>query len=187
MPTKEAQEIYEQACKLVGENREDQRAQRDGAAMLIIALKRAGGPFPEAEAELAWVYFYLDDEFKSHIHAATALKADPDQFEARFLKTAWASLSLPGFFAKRQFKSELGKLVDIYQNKCKLNRSAESFLYWSGVLMHMADIGRRNGVSTRRVFSAIDSAPIDRLTFENDEQRAEVQKLRVVAQGYSKV
>lgn len=188
MPTKEALEIYEQAVKLVNDDLKDKQAQRDGAAMLHVALEQAGGPFPEAEAELANAYLGLRNEYESKTYADRALKADPNNFTAQYVKTVWAFSTLPGFIAGQKFKSELNKLIAIFETTCRLDRSADWFIRRSNTLKLFADLAAKEfGISTPRVFVAIAAAPIDHLEYENDEQRAEVKKLRIIAQGRSKV
>ena len=187
MPTQEALEIYEQAVKLLRIDLKDKQAQRDGAAMLLVALEREGGTFPEAEAELASAYLGLGDEYKSKMYADRALKGDPNNFTAQFVKTVWSLSSLPGFFAKQKFKSELDRLITIFENTCRLDRSADSFIRHCQVLKKFADYATKDGFSTPRVFVAIAGAPIDHLEYENDDQRAEVQKLKIISQGRSKV
>ena len=187
MPTQEALEIYAQAVHLVNNDVKDKQAQRDGAAMLLVALERAGDPFPEAEAELAFAYFWLYDEYKSKMYADRALKADPNSFKAQYVKTSWSQLSAKGFFGGQKFKSELDKLITIFGNVCRLDRSAGSFLYRCRLLVVIADVAANQGVSASRVFLAIAATPIDHLEYESDEQKMEVQRLRIIAQGRSKV
>lgn len=187
MPAIEAREVYEQAVKLVNDDPADKQALRDGAAMLLVALEQAGEPFPEAEAELARAYLYLRNEAKSTQCADLALMADPNNFTAQYVKTPWAGISLPGFFAAQKYKSEMDRLIAIFENRSKVDRSATLFLSRSRTLKRMADVAKDYGISTPRVFHAIAKVPIDHLEYETDDQRQEVQKLRVIAQGRLKV
>jgi hypothetical protein len=176
MPIREAWEIHEQAVKLVNDDPTEKQALRDGAAMLLVALEQAGAPSPETEAELARAYLYLRNEAKSKLCAHRALMADPNSFTAQYVKTMWAGISLPGFFAVQKYKSEMDRLIAIFENRSKVDRSATLFLSRSRTLKTMADVAKDYGISTPRVFHAIAKVPIDHLEYETDDQRVEVQK-----------
>lgn len=188
MPTKEAQDIYTQASKLVREDVSDKRSQRDGAAMLLIALERAGGPFPDADAELAFAYFNLFNEHESVKYADRALKVDPHQFTAQWVKTCWAFSKRAGKVADQILKSEIGKLAGTFEKRCRQDQSADLFVDRSRLLMKLADLVMDDrSMSTPELYAAIANAPIDQFEYANDEQRDEVQTLRIIAQGRIKL
>lgn len=188
MPTAEAQEIYEQASKLVRGDVSNKRSQRDGAAMLLIALERAGGPFPDADAELAFAYFNLYNNHESMKYADRALKLDPHQFTAQWVKTCWAFSTGAGKVTNQILKSEIGKLGVIFERHCRQDTCAGLFVDRSRLLMKLADLVMDDrSMSTPELYAAIANAPIDHLDYENDDQRVEVQKLRIIAQGRMRI
>jgi len=87
--TPEAQRCYEKAHDLWGEatiGELDNGKKRDIAALLALAIKKAGTPFPRAEADLSLFLFFLDDTKEAQKHADAALRHDADSFMAQWVR-----------------------------------------------------------------------------------------------------
>ena len=184
MTTTEAKTIFEQASQLLKNNPDDDKIQRDAIGLFLVAIDKAGGSFPEADAEIAWLYFSLRDEFNARRYADYALNSDPNLFIARYVKFGYAFKDLPGFFAKIKFQSERKELLLIFENMCKQGVSSEDFVLYANLLMTLSDKAESIGAfSARGVYETITSVPINKLAYENDDDKANVEKIRLIAQG----
>lgn len=184
----EARAILKQASQLEKSNPDDKKTQRDVVGLLLVAIDKAGGSFPEAEAELAWMYFKLRDEFKAIKYADRALASDPNLFIAQYVKLVYVAVKLPGFFAELKFKNERKKLLQIFENLCKKGISSKDFVSYANVLMEINDESfSKSAFSAKYIYETIASVPIDKVVYESDSDKTEVEQVRLIAQGRSKI
>lgn len=87
MPTEEAVGHYERAIDLCmaapDEGPEHERAMRNAASELLLAVKKACGPYPQAHGRLAMIFLDLGDQRRMKEHLDLALQQDPHEFNAR--------------------------------------------------------------------------------------------------------
>lgn len=87
--SQEAERLYEKAMDLwgdtvIGQLEDDKK--RNIAALLALAIKKAGNPFPLAEAKLGLFLYFLGDKKDAIQHANLALQYDSDSFLGQFVR-----------------------------------------------------------------------------------------------------
>jgi len=177
----EARAIFEQAVELFESNPDDQKTRRDVVGLLLVAIDKADGSYPEAEAEAAWKYLLLRDVSKARLHADLALKSDPTQLLAQLVKVGIAFVALPGFFANRKYRLEVRRLLHIFDTLCQTDLESKDFVRYVNLLIGFSET---MGVSSaREVYETIAAAPIDKLVYESDGDKADVERICLIAQG----
>lgn len=181
----EAESIFKQAYEMIGKIQpKDSKAERDVAGLLLLAIKKAGGSYPLAEEQLAWVYFLLREHSRARQYAESALKAEPNSWLAQYVILGYAFAEIPGFFANGRFQKELKKLVTIFSNVCMAGITDAQFAYSTEVLMSIADIAATKGVGSMRfVYEAIASAPQDTIQKTNVQNSELAEQRRLIAQA----
>ncbi len=92
----DAMECFNQAWDLwdkAEENKRDDKLRNDVAALLMLAIHKAGAPFPRAHSFLAIFLEDLHRESEAAQHANLALQQNPNEFRAQLVKI---DLSLKG-------------------------------------------------------------------------------------------
>jgi tetratricopeptide (TPR) repeat protein len=186
--------------------RADERTLRDAAALLNLAIKNAGGKFPQAELTLATVLIRLKDRDSALDHVEKVLEQEPLNFEAQSLKAeivlanmrVWAednnivNVMLIWFHSRPKYRRELTRLREIFQQLCERSISYEDFVAYADRLFHIADHIQNSddlklsfyGQPTD-IYGVIANAPLDKIVCANDEQRKQIMSTVALANARS--
>ncbi len=185
MITDEARAVFEQAIELRDSNPDDKLTNLDVLGLLLVAIDKAGGSYPEAETETAWIYLSRKNYDKARYYADSALESNPNLFRAQSVKVVLATRNLPGFFAQRKYQSEMGKLLHIFETLCNQHLKSEDFLHYTDLLTDILYLAAsENSFSALAVYRTIAAAPIDRLIYESDSDKADVEQICLIAHGH---
>lgn len=197
--SQEALEIFDEAVEILQESGSNDSANntRDAISLLLLAVKKAGGPFPDANGMLAELYFSIGDDDSATRYADLALSQDPELLETQLLKARIALYNLESMDGgiigalsemsrRRKLKDELTHYLSLYDTLCAKGMSADHFVYRSNALIRLADeLARMGNPLSRKInlYSHVANAPIAKLTYEREEDRAAVKKVRRLAEG----
>lgn len=196
--SQEALDIYNEAEEILDEagDQISSRDLRDAISLLLLAVNKAGGVYPEAHGLVAELYRDLGDPESATRHADLALAQDPELLETRWLKVRLAledpgSIdgglvgALSGMSKKRKLNNEIERYMDLYDRLCQRGMEAWMFVYRSNSMIKLADelVQLRNPFG-RKLYERVAKAPIANLTYEKEEERAEVKRVRHLAQGH---
>lgn len=203
MPAEKAKELYLQGVELLveAEKTDDKRKLQDAASLIMLAVKGAEEPFPDAEATLASIYiFHLKDVASGWKYVKSALLHDPNHFPAQHLRVSIAFVefktgtSFTGFHLSREgnLNSQARELRDIFQRQCVAEISADRFLDFGQTLLNLADVlAETSSFSVKNTakgfYEAVASASIQKIVCEDEEQRKQVTRLQSIALGRSQL
>ena len=82
----------------------------------------------------------------------------------------------------------MGKLLHIFETLCNQHLKSEDFLHYTDLLTDILYLAAsENSFSALAVYRTIAAAPIDRLIYESDSDKADVEQICLIAQGRVKI
>ncbi len=119
----EAADFFNQAVELIqnAEQHSYDRACRDAISLLSLAISKAGIPFPPGHALKAILYLDIEEYEAAWNEANQALKLDPNQFRAQYVKTRIAGGSV-----QVADTNLIGRLVKVFGKYGSVRESYET-------------------------------------------------------------
>jgi tetratricopeptide (TPR) repeat protein len=199
MASQESRELFEQAVQIIYEEGREVSANklRDAISLLLVAVKKAGGPFPNANAMLAESYLMMRDYDSALRYANVALSQNPRLLEAQYIKVTVAQENLGSLIGglvgtlskmskQQKLNNELVRYVSIYDELCAEGMPADEFVYRSKALISVADALNDIGnpaVKKVNIYGHVANARIDNLSYESEEEREAVKTVQRLAEG----
>ena len=199
MSTEEAFETFDQAVEILAEAGDNVSPThiRNAMSLLLMAVKKAGGVFPQANGLLAELYLMTGDYNFATKYADLALSQDPDLLETQYIKVGIAFNNLDSMYGgivgifserakQRKLNDEITRYVSLYDRLCATGMEATKFIYRSTALIGVADrlSQSKNSLSKKiNIYSHVANAPIVNLSYESEGEREEVKKIRHLAEG----
>lgn len=196
----EIEEIVENAEKEwdTAKEKESVHLYQSAEKLFLLAIKKSGKPTPKIHARLAWLYYDMHflhygneknaDVLRSQAlnkasdQADIALKHDPENLTAQFIKT-WVRedriRDLGKFLLAGDFKKEIEKLVPLFQKSVNENRiNAANIIFWGKQLIYLAEFCEEKKLFGRNeIYSAISNIKVDSLDYSKvDPEKVEVLK-----------
>jgi hypothetical protein len=166
--------------------------------LFLLAIKKSGKPAPNIHARLAWLYYDMHflhygneknaDVLKSQAlnkasdQADIALKHDPENLTAQFIKT-WVRedriRDLGKFLLSGDFKKEIEKLIPLFHKSVNEKRiNAISTLFWGEKLIYLAEFCEEKKLfGKNEIYSVISNIQVDNLDYSKvDPEKVEILK-----------
>lgn len=173
-PLSQEAETFNEAIELLQDPNANERSYRDAASLLSIVVTRAEQEFPLARSILALVLTDLKDYKAAEQHANIALKRNPNDFRAQFVKVRIASVNMKVLkqegvmgvldllsqgtaatligggmvlTSQMKFKDEVIRLLTIFRQLCATTIPATEFTYLLERLFDIANFISENRAS----------------------------------------
>lgn len=168
MPSQEAIEHYERALTMWNTASEEDQQQsdrllRDVASEMVLAIRKAGEPYPKAHGKLGMFFLMSGNVGKAQEQFNTALQQDPYEINSRLGRVEIAlenyressglqSLSLGGIFgairssaaaasSQQQLKQDITAAIEAYHRHLAQNTDdPEVWLTWSEMMIEFGDL-----------------------------------------------
>jgi len=196
----EIEEIVENAENEwdIAKEKESVQLYQSAEKLFLLAIKKSGKPTPKIHARLAWLYYDMHflhygneknaDVLRSQAlnkasdQADIALKHDPENLTAQFIKT-WVRedhiRDLGKFLLSGDFKKEMVKLVPLFQKSVSENRiNAENTLFWGKQLIYLAEFCEEKKLYGRNeIYLVISNIQVDNLDYNKvDPEKVDALK-----------
>jgi len=201
MASQKADDLIERGIALaaLAEQTDDKRQIQDAASLLKLGLSKKAEGDADAEAVLANIYYQIGDFRAAKQYARLALQHDPLGIIAQITKVSIAyeefklgpiNGGLFGVIASVSnwgtLKGETRKLIDIFQENCIRNVDANWFMLIGQRLIDLGDAfaGSFQIQDVRRqLYQAVSGVAGNEVTYDDEDQRREVEQLQAIAAG----
>lgn len=176
--------------------------------LFLLAINKASETYPEIHARLSWLYMDISLHFRrksddknyylrkhaAEKHADLALKHDPENLTAHFIKT-WIFmndiLKDGKFINAGNFNQEINKFILLYQEKVKNKQiDASDTLFWGEKLMVLTDFFKEKKLNgENEIYNTISKLEINDLDYSNfdiakaDELKKEIRSIKFKAES----